>query len=288
MQFSKYILHIICVFIIVFLNSCEEYDYYAPIKCLTGNVNYNTDEFDRHINVASVALQCDKDPEKNADKIGKFISQICTEKPDVELIVFGEMILGWYEDPENQRSYQESLAETIPGPTTNKISTLAEEYKVYITFGMVQRLDGKLYNAQPIIDPEGKIVDIHHKTFLTPADETAGFEKGKKLTTLNINGIRTGVIICKDQENSLLTESVVDNNCQLVILSFADDVVEDYFGYGSNLSRKYNAWLVTSNRYGKEGEYFYCGEIRVSDPGGNHLIKKANKEQYLYYTIPIQ
>ena len=126
MQFLKYILQIICVFIIVFLNSCEEYDYYAPMKCLTGTVNYNTDEFDRHLNVASVAMQCDKDPGKNLSKLQDFVDRICSENPDVELIVFGEMILGWYEDPENQRSYQESLAETIPGPTCNKSDSIGQ------------------------------------------------------------------------------------------------------------------------------------------------------------------
>ncbi|MFN8208459.1 MAG: carbon-nitrogen hydrolase family protein [Bacteroidales bacterium] len=278
------------LFLIAFLllfTACSEYDYFAPMECLTGNVQYDTSGASIKINVASIAMQCDKLPEINILKMENFIEKIVTENPEVTLIVFGEMILGWYEDPDDQESYQKEIAETLPGPTTNRISKLASKYNVYITFGMNQLLDGNLYNAQPVIGPDGSILAIHHKTYLTPADEAAGFQKGNKLTVVNIRGVKTGIVICKDQENSKLTEEVVQNNCKLVIVSFADDIVEDFFTYGSDLSRKYNAWLVSSNRYGEEGEYFYKGEIRVSDPGGNHHIRKEDSEQYLYYSIPI-
>jgi predicted amidohydrolase len=278
------------IFLIAFLllfTTCSEYDYYAPMESLTGNVKYDTSGASIRLNIASVSMQCDKLKENNILKMENFIEQIVTENSGVDLIVFGEMILGWYEDPDEQESYQKEIAETIPGSTTNRIADLAAKYNVYITFGMNQLLDGKLYNAQPIIGPDGTILAVHHKTYLTPSDRDAGFEAGNKLTVVDISGVKTGIVICKDQENSKLTKEVVQNNCKLVIISYADDVVEDLFTYASDLSRKYSAWIVSSNRYGKEGEYFYKGEIRVSDPGGNHLIRKENSEQYLYYTIPI-
>jgi predicted amidohydrolase len=152
---------------------------------------------------------------------------------------------------------------------------------------MVQDRDGQLYNAQPVIGPDGSLLAVHHKTYLTPSDEEAGYQSGKSLTVVDIKGIRTGLVICKDQENSKLTREVSENNCQMVIISFADDIVEDQFGYGSDVSRKYNAWLVSSNRYGQEGDVFYRGEIRVSDPGGKHHVRMEGAEQYLYYSIPI-
>ena len=271
---------------ILWISACSEYDYYAPMECLTGNVSYDTAGAGKKLYVASVAMQCDRNAENNRLKLASFIERIASENPEVELIVFGEMTLGWYEDPDDQKAYQRDLAETIPGPTTDMISDLAVQYQVYITFGMVQLEGGKLFNAQPVIGPDGKILAVHHKTYLTPCDMEAGFEKGKELTVVDIKGIRTGIVICKDQENSNLTKSVFERGCELVIISFADDVVEDFFTYGSDLSRKYNAWLVSANRYGPEGEYFYRGEIRVSDPGGNHPVRKENGEQYLSYDIP--
>ena len=274
--------------LLLFQISCSDYDYYAPMECLTGTVNYDTTGADIYLNVASIAMQCDREPGINLDKICNYIDLICDEYPKVDILFFGEMILGWYEDPKDQKGYQASLAETIPGPATDTIAELAEEYGVYISFGMVQELEGDLYNAQVCISPDGDILDIHHKTYLTPADKEAGFVKGDRLTVVDIKGVRTGIIICKDQENSVLTEEVVQNNCDLVLLSFADDIVEDFFGYGSDLSRKYNAWLLTSNRFGQEGPVFYHGEIRVSDPGGNHPIQKKDREQYLYYSIPLK
>ena len=272
---------------IILLWSCSDYDYYAPMECLTGTVPYDTSGAVQRLNVASVAMQCDREGPANLAKMERFIEEIIDENPEVDLIFFGELTLGWYEDPDDQQAYQEALAEPVPGPTTLRIAELARRHEVYISFGMAELAEGKMFNAQPVIGPNGNILAIHHKTYLTPADKDAGFEAGEGLTVLEIKGIRTGIVVCKDQENSLLTESVVANNCDLVLLSFADDIVEDYFGYGSDLSRKYHAWLVSSNRYGQEGEVFYRGEIRVSDPGGNHPIRKENAEQYLYYSIPI-
>ncbi len=272
--------------ILLLFNTCET-DYYAPLDALTGNVEYDTTGASLRLNVASVAMQCDKLAENNILKMENFIEQIVTENSGVELIVFGELILGWYEDPNDQESYQKELAETIPGPTTDRISKLAAKHNIYITFGMGQLLNGKLYNAQPVIGPDGSILATHHKTRLTPADKDAGFEKGNKLTLFDINGVQTGLVVCKDQENSNLTEEAVRNNCKLVIISFADDIIENTFNPGISLSRKYNAWVVSSNRYGKEGKYFYKGEIRVSDPGGNYHIRKEDSEQYFYYSIPI-
>jgi predicted amidohydrolase len=283
---NSYFFILLCTTLILF-TACDETDRYAPMEALTGNMKYDTTGASIRLHVASVAMQCDRLAENNILKMENFIEQIVTENPEVELIVFGELILGWYEDPDDQESYQRELAEAIPGPTTDRIAELAAKHQVHITFGMSQLLDGKLYNAQPVIGPDGSIVAIHHKTRLTPADLDAGFELGKELTVIDINGVTCGLIVCKDQENSYLTEEVVENNCKLVIISFADDVVEDFFGFGSSLSRKYSTWLVSSNRYGDEGEVFYKGEIRVSDPGGNHHIRKENSEQYLYYSIPI-
>jgi predicted amidohydrolase len=268
------------------LGACTGYDYFAPMEALTGSVQYDTTGSSARLNVASVAMSCDRDPDRNRQKIKGFIGEIVTEHPEVDLIVFGEMILGWYDDPDMQREYQETLAEPIPGPTTDTISLLASEYGVYITFGMVESRGDSLFNAQPVIGPDGAVVGVHHKTYLTPCDREAGFTEGKELTVVPIKGITTGIVICKDQENSRLTEEVVRDDCDLVVISYADDVVEDFFTYASDLSRKYNAWIVSANRYGQEGEYFYRGEIRVSDPGGNHHVRKEDAEQYLYYSIP--
>lgn len=266
---------------------CSTYDFYAPMECLTGSVSYDTTGASRQLNAASVAMQCDRDPTVNRQKMQDFVVRIVDGHPEVDLIVFGEMSLGWYDDSDDQAAYQSGLAESIPGPTTEMVSDLAARYGVYITFGMVQDSGGVLYNAQPVIGPDGSLLAVHHKTTMTPADEAAGFVPGDGLTVVDIGGVTTGVVLCKDQENSLLTKEVVDEGCELVVLSLADDVVEDIADCGSDTSRKYEAWLVTSNRYGPEGDVTYQGEIRVSDPGGNTRIGREGAEQYLYYTIPL-
>ena len=216
-----------CLYLL--LSGCSTYDYYAPMEALTGSVRYDDRDPVATLNVASVAMECRKDDKaSNVATMVDFINRIAGDHPDVDLIVFGETTLGWYEVKGDQPGYQRRLSEPIPGPTTDQISELAVKYGTYITFGMVQIRDGGLYNAQPVIAPNGDVIAVHHKTMLTPSDEDAAYRKGNGLTVVDIKGVTTGVVICKDQENSLLTREVARSDCELVILSFADDVVEDF------------------------------------------------------------
>ncbi|UCD58982.1 MAG: carbon-nitrogen hydrolase family protein, partial [Candidatus Hydrogenedentota bacterium] len=115
---------------------------------------YNEKEADKRLKVATIAMQCDVDPEVNRRKMVGMIHHVKDAHPDVELIVFGETILGWYKKVPETRQYHEEIAEPIPGITTRLMSKSALENKIHISFGMVERDDGKLYNSQVLIDPE--------------------------------------------------------------------------------------------------------------------------------------
>lgn len=62
-------------------------------------------------------MQYDRDPTINLNKIATTIDMIMKAHPDNELIILGEMILGWY-DSYGMVDYHRSIAESIPGETT--------------------------------------------------------------------------------------------------------------------------------------------------------------------------
>ncbi len=49
------------------------------------------------------------------------------------------------------------FAESIPGPTTNKISELARNHQTYFCFGLLERSDEGVYNSAVLFDKMGKI-----------------------------------------------------------------------------------------------------------------------------------
>ena len=222
---------------------------------------------------------CDKNPEKNLPKMIKFVEEIKQNHPDVELIVFGEVIHGWYYKAE----YHHKIAETVPGKTTNLLAEQAKKNNTYISFGINEKDGGKLYNSQVLIDPLGKIIAIHRKRAMREAFFTPG---DKPVTVTQINDIKTGIVICYDVQNKEVNKALRRNKLELIIHSLADDEDPRWFGTGY-LSRSYDAWLINANRFGKEGKKYWNGWLTITDPIGRICLSGMEKEQYLYYEIGI-
>ena len=62
----------------------------------------------------------------------RVVEETKRDRPDVCLIFFGETILGWFYKKGETREYHESIAETVPGPTTEFIAELANMHDVCI------------------------------------------------------------------------------------------------------------------------------------------------------------
>jgi len=110
------------------------------------------------LKIATVAISPDKEPDLNRSKIVKFVTDIKNSHSNIDLIVFGEVILGWY-NVESQ-TYHKEIAETIPGSTTELILKLAKENNVFITFSMTESDNGKIYNSQILINNSCNIIAI--------------------------------------------------------------------------------------------------------------------------------
>jgi predicted amidohydrolase len=235
------------------------------------------------LNIAAVAMQCDENPNRNLDNMIDFIQRIKREQTMVELIVFGETILGWFFNPGKTKEYHQEIAETIPGKATRKLAEIAKKENVYLTFGISEKEGEAIFNSQVIINPKGEIQAVHRK-FLA-RDET--FQAGKrKITLTDIKGIKTGIIICFDVRSSQVVKEMKRNKPELIIHSMADDNDPKFFGAGF-LARNFGTWYVTANRYGYEGKKYWSGHMFISNPQGKLCIKSTDKEDYIYYTIEI-
>lgn len=77
------------------------------------------------------------------------------------LVVFPELALTgyWYKSPKKGAlCMQQELAETIPGPSTQKLSKLAAEKGIYLVVGMPEKdaQTGLYYNSTAILTPQGE------------------------------------------------------------------------------------------------------------------------------------
>lgn len=151
-----------------------------------GVVNFVTAWGDKEANLKSIEAYCDEAGAKG-----------------VELLVFPETALTGYLNEADQENRAEKmhakLAETIPGPSTEKIAEYAKKYNMYIVVGMAEKDpddESKIYNSAAIIYPDGKM-DSYRKIHL-PADEPDWSVRGDKPVMIDSPWGPIGVGICYD------------------------------------------------------------------------------------------
>lgn len=140
------------------------------------------------------------DKEKNLNRIIGYIE--CAARKGSHFVVFPEMSLTGYDDEsekEKKDKMQSLLAETIPGPSTNKVAEVCKKYGVYAVFGMPERDPddpSTIYNALAIFSPEG-LVGSYRKMHL-PAPEPNWATRGDKPFILDTPWGPVGCAICYD------------------------------------------------------------------------------------------
>jgi predicted amidohydrolase len=165
--------------------------------------------------VAAVSFNVDTSQAVNRSKMTAFIDKIKSEQSDVRFILFPETTLGYYYRPSNPKEYQKSIAETIPGETTDILSQKAIEHQVFISFGMAEKSGEDLFNSQVLINPSGTVVSVYRKQYLTTQDKESGFKAGNDFNINIIDNIKVAAIICNDMNYFSLHKKYMNqkSNC---------------------------------------------------------------------------
>ena len=153
------------------------------------------------IKVSTVAFNAKwGDKETNLNRMIGFIEAAASEGSN--LIVFPEMGLTGYDDePEKELKdkMQYKLAETVPGPSSEKIAEVTRKLGAYVAFGLPERDKEKedvIYNAACVCGPEG-VVGSYHKIHL-PSPEPHWATRGDKPFIFDTPWGPVGLAICYD------------------------------------------------------------------------------------------
>jgi len=244
---------------------------------------YDDSKADLHMGIAAVSLKCSELKSQNIISIENMIIEIKSDHPSIDLIVFGETILGHYYQEDNSSLYQSTIAETIPGTSSEYISDIAQANNVNVILGMCEIKDDKIYNSSVFITSEGFIQVISRKNILIEKDIKNGYQPGSSANGVVLNGIRLGFIICADNNSLKLINKLVENKTDVVI-----DIVA---GGGEDIQKSYarsvNAWVVQANRFGIEGSTEYEGYSGICTPTGSNKNSIHKTEGYAFYNIGI-
>ena len=188
-----------------------------------------------------------------------------------------------------------SLAEPIPGPTTERFCPLARELEVVIVASVFEaRAPGVYHNTAVVIDADGQILGkyrkmhipddpgFYEKFYFTPGD--LGFR------TFRTRYAHVGVLICWDQWFPEAARLAALGGAEIIFYPTA-------IGWGAGETQaarrtQLEAWdlvqrshavtngvyVAAVNRVGREGKITFWGNSFAADPSGR-VLARADKDR---------
>lgn len=250
----------------------------------------------REINYRVSAVQMHPDvgeKERNIQNMLRLIKEAAENK--AKLIVFPELAVSGYTFDTREEAF--SLAETVPdGNSTIQFVETAAEQDVYISYGITEVDDGKLYNTGVLVGPYGYI-GTFRKLHLWH-NEKMFFEPGNLGVPVFFTPIaRIAMLNCYDiwfPESWRLAalkgaDIVCVNTCWVPIIGQDPSYLPmaDYLcmtGAHSN-----GVFVVAACRTGVEREQPFIGHSLITNPLGFPIGGPASedKEEILYADINI-
>lgn len=205
-------------------------------------------------------------------------------KQEAELIIFPEFSLTGY--TLKDKVYE--LAESIPGPSTEKIAKIAKENNLYIIFGapeLSEKAQAILYNTAVLVGPEGyigKYRKMHlpnHSVF----EEKRYFRPGHKTGVYKTNLGKIGLIICYDIFFPEITRLIrLEGADFTVCISASPSTRRSFFEILTAARAIENTmFLAYVNLVGIEDGLQFWGGSRIIAPNGNIIVKAPYYEESL-------
>lgn len=248
------------------------------------------------VKVGLVQMSCTKEPKENLEKAIAKIREAAVK--GAQIICLQELFTSLYfcdvEDYENFK-----LAEPIPGPSTDALSTVAAELNVVIIASLFEkRAQGLYHNTTAVLDADGKYLGKYRKMHIP--DDPGYYEKfyftpgdlGYKV--FHTRYARIGVLICWDQWYPEASRITALMDAEILFYPTA-------IGWASSQevdtnTEQYNAWqtiqrshavanglhVVSVNRVGDEGPMKFWGGSFVANPFGRVLYQASHDREEVH------
>lgn len=182
------------------------------------------------------------------------------------------------------------VAEPIPGPTTERLSSRARALGLVTVFNLYEDAgEGRLYDSSPVIDADGSLLGVtrmvhiadfegfHEKRYYAPGD------RGAPVYDTAVG--RVGVAICYDRHFPEYMRALGEAGARLAVIPQAGTVgewPEGMFEAEVRVAAFQNGYFAAlCNRVGREERLAFAGESFVSDPEGRIVARGAAAEDDL-------
>ena len=204
------------------------------------------------------------------------------------LIVFPECSLTGYVFSSRREAL--SFAETLPGPSTERIASLCQELKVYVIFGLLEKEGDRLFNAAAFVGPQGLIAGYrkNHLPFLGVDRFVDIGDRPFQVHQTPIGNI--GLQICYDiafpESSRVMT--LLGADVLALSTNFPQGRGEKYSHIISARAFENRVHLVSANRVGSERGCSFAGLSEIVDASGEILsLASPDKEEIIYGEVSL-
>jgi predicted amidohydrolase len=147
----------------------------------------------RPVTIATINLRPDNTGSAQ-ESVSQFLATIertVPPKTDVILLPEGITVVG------TGKTYAD-VAETIPGPTTERLSRAAKQHSAYVIAGIYEREGHTIYNTAVLLDRQGHFVGKYRKVYLPVEEVERGLTPGNEYPVFRTDFGTIGLMICYD------------------------------------------------------------------------------------------
>lgn len=261
----------------------------------------------KKLKIGLIQMTCEANPAANVEKAMTRIAQAA--EMGAKIICLQELFTSLYFCQAEDHQYFQ-LAESIPGPTTEKLSALCKKLKVVVVASLFEKRTAGLYhNTAVVIDGNGELIGKYRKMHIP--DDPAYYEKfyftpgDLGFQAFQTSHAKIGILVCWDQWYPEGARVTALKGAEIIFLPTAigwHPAERAEFG-----ARQHASWetiqrshaiangvfVVVPNRVGTENPaggpgIEFWGQSFVADPSGEIVAKaSADKEEILVTEIDL-
>jgi len=221
----------------------------------------------REITIATVQMKPKLgEAEDNLVQMSDWISKIASQQK-VDLIVFPELVTSG-----NELGVRfTEIAQRVPGPTVNLMAQRANEYGIYIAFGMAtkERVESVLYNSAVLVSPEGELIDTYNKIHLR-GEERMAFREGFRLPVMDTEFGTIGLMLGYDLAYPEVSRSLALDGAEVLVVmaNWEAANIDEWKTYVRARAYENSLFVAAANRVGEDVTLNFGGESMVVGPRG--------------------
>lgn len=168
--------------------------------------------------------------------------------------------------------------------TVSFLKDLCKSLGIYIIAGIYENtVEGK-FNTAYVIDNKGNEIGKYRKNKLFCLSiENEIFTPGQELCTVEIKGIKFGLMICYDIRFPELGRQYIDAGCEAlaIVSAFPFPRVEHWKTLLKARAIENQLYVIAANRVGKNADFWFHGRSCIIDPWGT-MLGEANETDETY------